>query len=170
MIWIFQRILSVRRGRASHTTDQTHAYHHCKLCQSPPETHKFKVQDQQNQTNQYQCSTIVIPHLVFMFLEVNGKESAADTPIRISTWKLGWSHDFCTKILLQIHDYWPKFPSKNLGLKWKFSKLHVLWTCLFYPSYTVISIYGTGTKSGSCERHSHNVYPTLRFSRMHAQS
>ena len=50
-----------------------------------PETHKFKVQDQQNQTDQYQCSTIVIPHLVFMFLEVNGKESAADTPIRIST-------------------------------------------------------------------------------------
>ena len=71
--------------------------------------------------------------------------AAADTPIRISTWKLGWLHDLCIKILLQIHDYWPKFPSKNLGLKWKFSKLHVQQTCLFYPPYTVFPLFSLKT-------------------------
>ena len=76
----------MRRGRASHATDQTHAYRHCKLCQSPPETHKFKVQNQQNQTDRYQkkvCLTIVIPHLVFVFLEANGKESDCGSAIPV---------------------------------------------------------------------------------------
>ena len=68
------------------TTDQTHTYCHCKLCQLPPEIHKFRVQDQQNQTDQYQkmvCSTIIILHLVFVFLEVNGKESDPQLGSRI---------------------------------------------------------------------------------------